>query len=188
MKTIQLTGGGMDLPRPAAEPGRAGGAAGSRFVRIGAAAGVLFVLLALGGAALARSDALRAAGTLLNATAPLLLILWITSAWRLQLRLSAWRGPAAWRWQAVAYGLWVASFLALMGFVAGSTTAGRSLDALFGTPGACPPKSPWYRSRPQPCCTRSSPCGPASFLPAPRRSGPSARSNQSSTRRPATCW
>jgi uncharacterized membrane protein len=141
MKAIQLTGGGTDLPRHAAELDRAGGAAGSRLVRIGAAAGILFVLLALGGAALSRSDALREAGALLNAAAPLLMILWITGAWRLQLRLSAWRGPAAWRWQAVAYGLWVASFLALMGFVAGSTIAGRSLGALFGTPWGVPAKT-----------------------------------------------
>lgn len=140
MKASQLTGGGTDLPRPAAEPDRAPGAAGSRFVRIGAAAGVLFVLLALGGAALARIDALRQAGALLNTAAPLLLILWITGAWRLQLRLSAWRGGAARRWQTAAYGLWVASFLALMGCITGSTITGRSLGALFGTPWGAPAK------------------------------------------------
>lgn len=144
MKASQLTGGGTDLPRPAAAFDRAPGAADSRFVRvcarISAAAGVLFVLLALGGAALSRIEALHKAGALLNAAAPLLLILWITGAWRLQLRLSAWPDRAARRWQTAAYGLWVASFLALMGCIIGSAIAGRSLGALFGTPWGAPAK------------------------------------------------
>ena len=189
MKAIQLTGGGTDLPRPAAEPDRGPGATGSRFVRIGAAAGVLFALLALGGAALSGSDALREAGALLNAAAPLLLILWITGAWRLQLRLSAWRGRAARRWQTVAYGLWVGQLPGADGIHRRvchcGPLAGRPLRDTLGR--ARQDRRGILRDLDPAVCGRRH----AGRRPAGRRHGalgPSARSNRSSTRRPATCW
>lgn len=110
------------------------GVLGALLVPLGQAASVLICVLAVASAVLSGNQAARWTGSILL----VLMALWIAGVHTLQLRLTAWRTPAARRWQSLAGCLFLASTLALVGFTAATVAGGSPTNALFGTVWAVP--------------------------------------------------